>query len=369
MVDVRIEGLTKVFETVGGRTVAVKDLDLEIDHGEFFTFVGPSGCGKTTSLRMIAGLETPTSGDIYFDDKPVTDLSPQNRDIAMVFQNPVLYPHMTNYDNIGYGLKVRGETEGYDERVREAADLLEISEQLGKKPSQISGGQQQRVALGRAIVRDPNVILFDEPMSDLDAKLKADLRVQVQRLHQELDTTMVYVTHDQEEAMTMSTRIGLMNDGRLVQVDEPEQLYTEPINRFSAQFIGQPTMNLLDGVLTDGSRFHIGDNGRDYDIDLTGLQSSEQLNGENQRLQLGFRPQHAVLTDDEEGLFSAVVDVVEPVGNHYIVYLTDDLGNEIKVVTEDVSVVEPGKTMGIERLTSFYLFDSETGATLAEQSS
>ena len=359
MVELTIDGVTKLYDN---QFMAVEDMNLTIEHGQFFTFVGPSGCGKTTTLRMIAGLESVTEGSILYDGVDVTDLPPQQRDIAMVFQDVILYPHMTVYDNIGYGLKVRDEMEEYDSKIREAAELLDISEQLKKKPSELSGGQQQRVALGRAIVRDPNLILFDEPMSDLDAKLKSELRVRVQQLHQRLDTTMIYVTHDQEEAMTMSDQIGVMNDGVLAQVGTPEEIFNEPINRFISTFIGQPSMNILEGEVTqEGSIIVAGNTAHPMAI------ADEEVVNEvgGQSIHFGFRPQHAdFVANPDDALVSASLDVWEPIGTGYICHLTAADGTEIKMVVENIPVDEAGETVHIGNLSRWYLFDTESGDTI-----
>ena len=231
---------------------AVHGIDLEIKDGEFMVFVGPSGCAKSTTLRMIAGLEEITGGEIYIGDKLVNDVSPKDRGIAMVFQNYALYPHMTVYENMAFGLKLKKTPkEEIDKRVKEAAEKLEITELLDRKPKEMSGGQRQRVALGRAIVRKPEVFLFDEPLSNLDAKLRVSMRVRITQLHQELKTTMIYVTHDQVEAMTMGDRITVMKAGRIMQVDTPLNLYHYPKNKFVAGFIGSPTMNLIECTLLE----------------------------------------------------------------------------------------------------------------------
>lgn len=236
---------------------AVHGIDLEIKDGEFIVFVGPSGCGKSTILRMIAGLEEVTSGEILIEDKLVNNLEPKDRGIAMVFQNYALYPHMTVYENMAFGLKMsKISKDEIDRRVKEAAEKLEITQLLDRKPSEISGGQKQRVAIGRAIVRKPNVFLFDEPLSNLDAKLRASMRVKIIQLHKDLKiqgktSTMVYVTHDQTEAMTMGDRICVLNTGRVIQVDTPLNLYHNPVNKFVAGFIGSPAMNFLDGTIVE----------------------------------------------------------------------------------------------------------------------
>src|SRR5476651_1526754 len=240
MGQVVLKGINKFYDSVH----AVKDVNLQIRDKEFVVFVGPSGCGKTTTLRMIAGLEAISSGDISIDGNVVNELAPMDRDIAMVFQNYALYPHMSVYDNMAFGLKMRKfEKPEIDKRVRDAADILGIGELLSRKPRQLSGGQRQRVALGRAIVRDPKVFLFDEPLSNLDAKLRVQMRVELKKLHERLGTTAIYVTHDQVEAMTLGDRVVVMRDGRVQQVGDPMELYNQPANRFVAGFIGSPAMN------------------------------------------------------------------------------------------------------------------------------
>ncbi len=230
--------------------VAVKDFNLEIEDKEFIIFVGPSGCGKSTTLRMIAGLEDISSGELSIDDKVVNDVEPKDRDIAMVFQNYALYPHMSVYDNMAFGLKLRKvPKEEIDQKVRNAAKILDLEHLLDRKPKALSGGQRQRVAMGRAIVRSPKVFLMDEPLSNLDAKLRGQMRVEISKLHQRLETTIIYVTHDQTEAMTLGTRIVVMKDGVIQQVDTPQNLYHRPCNKFVAGFIGAPQMNMIDAVV------------------------------------------------------------------------------------------------------------------------
>src|SRR6184192_4024729 len=242
MGQVVLKGLNKFYESVH----AVKDVNLQIRDKEFVVFVGPSGCGKTTTLRMIAGLEAISSGDISIDGNVVNELAPMDRDIAMVFQNYALYPHMSVYDNMAFGLKMRKFAKAeIDKRVREAADILGIGDYLKRKPRQLWGGQRQRVALGRAIVRHPRVFLFDEPLSNLDAKLRVQMRVELKRLHDRLETTAIYVTHDQVEAMTLGDRVVVMKDGLVQQVGAPLELYERPANRFVAGFIGSPAMNFI----------------------------------------------------------------------------------------------------------------------------
>ncbi|MBS4171870.1 sn-glycerol-3-phosphate ABC transporter ATP-binding protein UgpC [Bacillus sp. FJAT-49736] len=251
MAELKLEHVYKVYDN---KVTAVKDFNLHIQDKEFIVFVGPSGCGKSTTLRMIAGLEEISDGDFYIDDKRVNDVAPKDRDIAMVFQNYALYPHMSVYDNMAFGLKLRKVSKAeIDKRVKEAASILGLEEYLNRKPKALSGGQRQRVALGRAIVRDAKVFLMDEPLSNLDAKLRVQMRAELVKLHQRLDTTTIYVTHDQTEAMTMATRIVIMKDGVIQQVGTPKEVYDSPVNMFVAGFIGSPAMNFFKGKLEDGS--------------------------------------------------------------------------------------------------------------------
>jgi multiple sugar transport system ATP-binding protein len=364
MVEINIEELTKKFPGMGDE-LAVDNVSASIGDGEFFSLLGPSGCGKTTTLRMIAGLEQPTSGEIYFGDERMTDASPQERNVAMVFQDVALCPHMTIYDNMGYALKVRGETDNYDEKIREAAEVLQISDQLDKKPAQLSGGQQQRVSLGRAIVRDPNAILLDEPLSDLDAKLKAELRVELQRIHKEFDMTMVYVTHDQEEAMTMSDRIALMNGGKMAQVDPPESLFHSPNNTFVAGFIGQPRMNTLDAVLQPSGELLYGG-----DLIATISTTNETLDGmiaDQSEVLLGFRPRHTRISEDANtSIISAEIVLSEPIGVDYVIYLVTESGDDIQVVSSEVPTVKEGDQVGIQEISQCYIFDKASGDVVAE---
>ena len=308
MAVVRLEGVSKYF----GSTVAVAATDLEINDGEFLVLVGPSGCGKSTTLRMIAGLEMPTDGEIFIGEKRVTRLEPKDRDIAMVFQSYALYPHKNIFDNLAFGLNIRKTPkEEVNKSVSEVAEMLEIGNYLKRFPKELSGGQRQRVALGRAIVRHPSVFLMDEPLSNLDAKLRAQTRAELIKLHERLKSTVVYVTHDQTEAMTMGTRIAVMKDGYVQQVGTPEQVYKEPANLFVAGFIGMPPMNFFKGEITaeDGKMVF---RGKGIAMTIPGLDSSEA----NTRAVLGIRPECIALTDDakEMGALTGVVEVVEHVG-------------------------------------------------------
>jgi multiple sugar transport system ATP-binding protein len=260
--------VTKVYE---GGQIAAKDINIEVHNKEFVVLVGPSGCGKSTTLRMIAGLEEVTEGEVFIDGKKVNDVSPKDRDIAMVFQNYALYPHMTVYENMAFGLKLRkfdkAEIKG---RVQDAARILGLEEYLQRKPKALSGGQRQRVAVGRAIVRKPKVFLFDEPLSNLDAKLRVQMRTEISKLHKQLGATMIYVTHDQTEAMTMGERIVVMKDGIVNQIDSPLNLYNRPINKFVAGFIGSPSMNFIKGKLTDTGMLTFNSSGGELSLTLNG---------------------------------------------------------------------------------------------------
>jgi multiple sugar transport system ATP-binding protein len=294
---------------------AVKDVDLEIHDKEFLVLVGPSGCGKTTTLRMVAGLEEVTSGEIRIGDKVVNDLPPMDRDIAMVFQNYALYPHKTVFDNMAFGLQMRGyPKDEIKKRVQDAAEILGIEALLERKPRQLSGGQRQRVAVGRAIVRHPEVFLFDEPLSNLDAKLRVQMRVELKRLHERLETTAIYVTHDQVEAMTLGDRVVVMKDGRVQQIGEPLELYGRPANRFVAGFIGSPAMNFLDVSI-------ISANGALW-AEAQGLRvrvSDRIRSRAGSRVTLGVRPEALRLANGTgDYSFPTEVDVVEPLGNEIL---------------------------------------------------
>jgi multiple sugar transport system ATP-binding protein len=310
MADVSIRGLNKKYDN---GFHAVKDVNLEIRDKEFLVLVGPSGCGKTTTLRMVAGLEEITSGEIRIGEEVVNDLPPMDRNIAMVFQNYALYPHKTVFDNMAFGLQMRGyKKEDILKRVREAAEILGIEPLLERKPRQLSGGQRQRVAVGRAIVRHPEVFLFDEPLSNLDAKLRVQMRVELKRLHERLETTAIYVTHDQVEAMTLGTRVVVMKDGRVQQVGEPLELYGKPANKFVAGFIGSPAMNFVEVAISSDGRW----------AETTGLRlpAPERIRAHGgQRLTLGVRPEAMQLANgsNEHG-FATAVDVVEPLGNEIL---------------------------------------------------
>src|SRR5436305_3557081 len=316
MAQVMLKDLNRKFDEVH----AVKDVNLLIRDKEFIVLVGPSGCGKSTTLRMVAGLEDITSGEIYLGDQLVNNLPPKDRDMAMVFQNYALYPHMTVYDNMAFGLKMRKFPKAdIEKRMSEAATLLGIPDLLKRKPRQLSGGQRQRVALGRAIVRNPRVFLFDEPLSNLDAALRVQMRVELKRLHERLETTAIYVTHDQVEAMTLGDRVVVMKDGTVQQVGAPLELYDRPANRFVAGFIGSPAMNFIGATLAEA-------NGSLW-AEAQGLrvrvppQKAERLRGHaGQRVVVGLRPEtlRPATAADSDYAFDATIDVVEPLGSEIL---------------------------------------------------
>jgi multiple sugar transport system ATP-binding protein len=319
-------GLEHIWKRYGD-VVAVHDVTLEAKDEEFLVLVGPSGCGKSTTLRMVAGLDDISEGTISIGDRVVNDLSPKDRDIAMVFQSYALYPHMSVRDNMAFGLKLRKTPSAeIKRRVDEAAQILGIGNLLDRKPKQLSGGQRQRVALGRAIVRDPAVFLMDEPLSNLDAKLRVQTRAEISKLHQRLKTTFIYVTHDQTEAMTMGQRIAVMKDGFLQQIDSPQVLYDFPVNTFVAGFIGSPAMNLIPGELKqDGGKLSVVGNG--YTIPLPENLASQARGSSAQHIQLGVRPEHIIPVASWNGgaeppnTVNAHIEVVEHMGNRQYVYL------------------------------------------------
>jgi multiple sugar transport system ATP-binding protein len=356
MSGITLDTVRKEFGDGGEAVLAVEDVDLEIADGEFLVLVGPSGCGKTTTLRCIAGLEDVTAGTIRFGSRDVTPLRARDRDVAMVFQNYALYPHMSVRKNIGFGLRLSTKlpTAEIDRRVEETADLLGIPDLLGDKPKELSGGQQQRVALGRAIIRDPEVFLMDEPLSNLDAKLRAQMRTELQELQHELGTTTVYVTHDQTEAMAMGDRIAVMNDGVLQQVGPPEEVYLSPTNEFVADFIGSPSINLFTADV-DGATL-TGPGGFSYD-----LSDRAPLEGRD-RVRAGIRPEDVTLVS--EGGTAATVTVAEHMGNENFLYLELD-GQEFTARIDSAIRPEAGQTVRFSfDEEALYLFDARTGAAL-----
>lgn len=341
--SIRTDKLRKEYDTDDGTIAANDDIDLTINEGEFATIVGPSGCGKTTLLRIIAGLQDPTSGRVYFGDEDVTGKRPQDRGISMVFQNIALYPHMTVRENIGYSLKIEGIPKvERNERVEEAAEVLQIADQLEKKPSTLSGGQQQRVALGASFVKEPEIILFDEPMSDLDAKLRAELRVEVQQLHKRLDTTIVYVTHDQTEAMTMSDTVVTLRQGQVEQVAPPAELFEFPNSKYVAEFIGTPATNFLpyEVAMADGTPVL---KGHGHQIAIPDDSLAEHV---GQRVNLGVRPQYLSVGGGDHTI-AVTVDVIELRGTESVVHATRPDGESIDFVTESTGGIVPEETIAI----------------------
>ena len=347
MASVKFSNVEKWF----GETGAVRDFSIEAQDGEFIVLVGPSGCGKTTLLRLLAGLEELDSGDIFINDHLVNDVASKDRDIAMVFQNYALYPHMDVFNNMAFGLKLRKYTKDeIKNRVQEAAEILRIEKLLERKPKELSGGEKQRVALGRAIVRHPKVFLFDEPLSNLDAKLRVQMRAEIKKLHSQLKTTMIYVTHDQVEAMTMGDRIAIMNEGRSQQVGSPLEVYQNPANLFVAGFIGSPSMNFITGYVKDGQLTN-----EKISIDLSEAIEVKELEG--MQVILGIRPEDVHLSED--GLELPLL-VAEPLGNETLLHM--DGGQNILVAKVQI---EETKGMGnIPKikfdLDKIYLFDIET---------
>ncbi len=356
--NVVLKNIGKKYE--GREEFTLKDINLEIKDQEFCVILGPSGCGKTTMLRMIAGLNSITEGDLLFDDKRMNKVAPKDRDIAMVFQSYALYPHMTVYENMAFSLTMRKERKSIiDERVQEAAKVLQMEENLYVKPSDISGGQRQRVALGRAMVRNPKVFLMDEPLSNLDAKLREHMRVELIRLHKQLGTTTIYVTHDQTEAMTMASKIVLMNDGIIQQVGQPDDLYMRPKNLFVAAFIGSPSMNIIKGKIEQG-RF-ISDN-RLMMITPTDTHKEGLKAYEGKSVSAGIRPERFESGGEYGDTFNVNLDVVEMLGKEKILYGKLDDGHELIISTPGHYDYEGGKrySFGYD-LEAIHYFDQETG--------
>ncbi len=366
--------LRHIYKIYSGNVKAVSDFNLEIDDKEFIVFVGPSGCGKSTTLRMIAGLEEISAGELYIDGKLVNDVEPKDRDIAMVFQNYALYPHMTVYDNMAFGLRLRKmPTKEIDDRVQEAASILGISQLLSRKPKALSGGQRQRVALGRAIVREPKVFLLDEPLSNLDAKLRVQMRTEITKLHQKLATTFIYVTHDQIEAMTMGTRIVVMKDGIMQQVDTPQFLYDEPQNVFVATFLGSPQMNMFEATLSkEGNKTyaHFGNNKILLPPDKAKRIIDEKyLDGRT--VTMGIRPEdihdeQVFINASPETVIDAHVDVLEKLGNETFVYMNVEGKQDYTVARIDARTsikANEDVKLGVDTH-HIHLFDPETELTI-----
>lgn len=365
MSTVLLKNISKIYE---GSTFAVNKVDIEIKDKEFVVLVGPSGCGKTTTLRMIAGLEDISEGDLFIDGQRVNDVSPKYRDIAMVFQNYALYPHMTVYENMAFGLKLRKIPKSeIKERVNEAASILGISDYLDRKPKALSGGQRQRVAVGRAIVRKPKVFLFDEPLSNLDAKLRVQMRTEISKLHKKLEATIIYVTHDQTEAMTMGDRIVVMKDGIVQQINTPLNLYNNPSNKFIAGFIGSPSMNFLAGTINDNNNPHFESLNKGLLIKLDNKQF-ELLNGYiNKKIWLGIRPEDIHNSGDSSLItnyteFTTKLEVVEPMGNEAFLYFNIDNVQCISRIAAR-NVPEDGSIQNLKidnQKLHFFNFENET---------
>lgn len=362
MAKVTLKDVTKVYDN---NIVAVNSVNIEIQDKEFMVLVGPSGCGKSTTLRMIAGLEELTSGEIRIDDVLVNDVPPKDRDIAMVFQNYALYPHMTVYENMAFGLKLRKyPKEEIKQRVMEAANILGIQDLLNRRPKELSGGQRQRVAVGRAIVRKPKVFLFDEPLSNLDAKLRVQMRAEISKLHTRLQATMIYVTHDQLEAMTMGNRIVVMKDGYVQQIADPITLYNRPVNKFVAGFIGTPSMNFMEGTLVR-KRTGIYFNEENFEVRIPDNIASKLEHYVGREVILGIRPEDIfdkmdTASPSPDSTVTATVEVVEPLGSEVLLYLTTGKspfvarisGNEQVDVNQDIQLVF--------NMQKAHLFDRET---------
>ncbi len=365
MAVVTIENLSKIYAGTAkdsARPKAIDDISFDVQDKEFMVIVGPSGCGKSTLLRMIAGLEEIDGGTLSIDGKRMNELSPRDRDIAMVFQNYALYPHMTVYDNMAFGLKLKHFSKrDIKERVMQTAKLLEIEDELYRKPKTLSGGQRQRVAIGRAIIRRPKVFLFDEPLSNLDAKLRSQMRIELQKLHREINATMIYVTHDQTEAMTLGNRIAVLNKGKLMQLDTPLQLYNFPANKFVAGFIGSPAMNFIKGILGKDSNDFFLERSLDCKISLgTDVPTSIQSKV-GQEIEIGIRPENIVLSTYQHykpaGCLLEVM-AFENMGNEQLIYLF--LQNE-KIIARRNSqeIIEIGSRFFIE-LGAGNIFYTET---------
>ncbi len=364
MSEVVIKNLRKVYD---GNVLSVHDFNLTIKDKEFIVLVGPSGCGKSTSLRMVAGLEDITSGELYIDGKLVNDVAPKDRDIAMVFQSYALYPHMTVYDNLAFALKLKKvPKEEIDKKVREVAEILDITKYLERKPKALSGGQRQRVAIGRAMVREPKVFLMDEPLSNLDAKLRNQMRAEIIKLRQRINTTFMYVTHDQTEAMTLGDRIVIMKDGYVNQIGTPQEVFNKPVNLFVAGFIGMPVMNFFDGckLLLENGVYYAEIRGVKFKLSEFQQKALKQNGQQPCDIVAGIRPQHITVG---EGELTATIEVSEMLGSEYNLHArsnADEVVMVIPTVGLDVDV-SMGKTVNFTTLPELIqLFDKATGNNL-----
>ena len=362
--------LKHIYKRYSKDVVAVKDFNLEIEDKEFIVFVGPSGCGKSTTLRMIAGLEEISDGELYIDNKLVNELAPKDRDIAMVFQNYALYPHMTVYDNIAFGLKLRKmPKDQIDKKVKEAAKILDIEHLLDRKPKALSGGQRQRVAMGRAIVRDAKVFLLDEPLSNLDAKLRNQMRIEIAKLHQNLQTTFIYVTHDQTEAMTLGTKIVVMKDGIIQQVDTPTEIYNHPTNMFVAGFIGSPQMNFLYGDLKEeNGNILIDIFGQKVVLDKEKSDKVKAVDYIGKQAILGIRPGDIRVSKEAEDHKTYVsegpIEVVENLGSEVLLHVkANDRAFTIKTAKHQGEVIGDNIKFAIDS-NKMHVFNEETQDTI-----
>ncbi|MHA6251623.1 ABC transporter ATP-binding protein [Oceanobacillus sp. CAU 1775] len=361
MAEIRFDNIEKIF---GKDIHAVKDFNLLIKDKEFTVFVGPSGCGKTTTLRMIAGLEEITSGDLYIDGRKINALPPQQRNISMVFQNYALYPHMTVFENIAFGLKQRKlDKQMIKEKVYEAAKLLGIEAYLDKKPRNLSGGEKQRVALGRAFVRDAHVFLMDEPLSNLDAKLRVQMRAEIKRLHRETQTTIIYVTHDQIEAMSMATKLVVMNEGRIEQVGTPKEVYNHPQSVFVGSFIGSPPMNFINGTLKD-SYLKVEDDKLILPIETLKMLQQEGYLGKD--IIVGIRPEAIQINNNQEKTYSAKIKEVEQLGAENLLYCNWKNQNLIIRSSNHFSIKENDFISFNFSLDKLHFFDSKTKKRINE---
>ncbi len=366
MADVLLENLYKIYP---GDVTAVDNANLQIKDQEFLVLVGPSGCGKSTTLRMIAGLEEISKGTIQIDGRTVNDVPPKDRDIAMVFQNYALYPHMSVYKNMAFGLKLRRfPKKEIEERVKEAAEILGIEHLLERKPKELSGGQRQRVAVGRAIVRKPKAFLFDEPLSNLDAKMRVQMRAEISKLHTRLDSTMIYVTHDQIEAMTMGDRIVVMKDGLIQQVAPPMELYDNPVNQFVAGFIGSPPMNFFEGTIESGSGGLVFNEGN-FNLSVDDEKASTLSSYSGKEVAFGIRPEDLedalyVSSPNPNHQIKARVEVVEPMGSEIYLYLTTGKNSFIaRVAAQEKVEVNQDITL-VADMKRAHFFDKESGAVI-----
>lgn len=355
MAKVILKGISKIYDK---NVKVVKNVNIEINDKEFFVLVGPSGCGKSTILRMIAGLEEISDGEIYIGDKKVNDVPPKDRDIAMVFQNYALYPHMSVYENMAFGLRLRKIPKDVIKKlVKNAADILGLTEYLDRKPAALSGGQRQRVAVGRSIVRNPKVFLFDEPLSNLDAKLRTQMRTEISKLHSRLETTMIYVTHDQVEAMTMGDRIVVLKDGLVQQIDTPLNLYDNPVNKFVAGFIGSPSMNFITGKIICDEQVKFQCDG--ISIALQNKMSDKMREYNTQQVTLGIRPEDIKPCRENTSTIDSQVEVVEPMGNETILYLNTVVGPLISRTSEKVSLKTGSKFSTTFEISKIHFFDMD----------